>query len=48
MDHLRYLFYKIKRMQIQEIDKFGIQLLRTISRKLANQDTEAKETNNRV
>lgn len=42
LDHLRYLFYKIKSLPLSEIDRFAIQLLRTIARKLSNIDSEVQ------
>jgi hypothetical protein len=46
IDHLRYLFNKIKSIQMSEIDKFGLQLLRTIARKVSNHESEGIENNN--
>lgn len=36
LEHLRYLFAKLKSIHMSEIDKFCLQLLRSIARKLSN------------
>lgn len=38
IEHLSYLFLKVKSLQMNEIDKFCLQLIRNIARRISNSD----------